>query len=66
MIAAARRDAAEAGTEYTVDVLGGRLRFVERADGHLEMTGPAALVFDIIPSGAAASASPRDTVTESP
>lgn len=50
MIAAARRDAAEAGTEYTVDVPGGRLRFVERADGHLEMTGPAALVFDIIPT----------------
>lgn len=48
MIAAARRDSAEPGTEYTVDVLGGRLRFVERADGHLEMTGPAALVFDII------------------
>ena len=50
MIAAARRDASEAGTEYTVDVLGGRLRFVERADGHLEMTGPAALVFDIMES----------------
>lgn len=50
MIAAARRDAAEAGTEYTVDVLGGRLTFVERADGHLEMTGPAALVFDIMES----------------
>ncbi|WP_194911824.1 diaminopimelate epimerase [Catenulispora rubra] len=50
MIAAARRDAAEAGTEYTVDVPGGRLRFVERADGHLEMTGPAALVFDIMES----------------
>ncbi|ACU70544.1 diaminopimelate epimerase [Catenulispora acidiphila DSM 44928] len=50
MIAAARRDAADAGTEYTVDVLGGRLRFVERADGHLEMTGPAALVFDIMES----------------
>jgi diaminopimelate epimerase len=50
MIAAARRDAAEPGTEYTVDVLGGRLRFVERADGHLEMTGPAALVFDIMES----------------
>jgi diaminopimelate epimerase len=49
MIAAARRDGARTGTEYTVDVLGGRLRFVERADGRLEMTGPAALVFDIAP-----------------
>ncbi|MEZ0108278.1 diaminopimelate epimerase [Catenulispora sp. EB89] len=49
MIAAARRDGAQAGTEYTVDVPGGRLRFVERADGHLEMTGPAALVYDIAP-----------------
>lgn len=47
MIAAARRDGAEPGTEYTVDVPGGRLRFVERADGHLEMTGPAELVFDL-------------------
>jgi len=50
MIAAARRDAAEAGTEYTVDVLGGRLRFVERANGHLEMTGPAVLAFDVTES----------------
>ncbi|MBS2535666.1 diaminopimelate epimerase [Catenulispora sp. NF23] len=49
MIAAARRDAADTGTEYTVDVLGGRLRFVERADGHLEMTGPAALVCTVSP-----------------
>jgi diaminopimelate epimerase len=54
MIAAARRDGAQAGTEYTVDVLGGRLRFVERADGHLEMTGPAVLVFDIVPPAAPA------------
>jgi diaminopimelate epimerase len=52
MIAAARRDAADTGTQYTVDVPGGRLRFVERADGHLEMTGPAALVFDIVPASA--------------
>ena len=52
MIAAARRDAAQAGTEYTVDVLGGRLRFVERADCHLDMTGPAVLLFDIIASQA--------------
>jgi len=46
MIATARRDGAPAGTEYTVDVPGGRLRFVERRDGHLEMTGPALLLFD--------------------
>ena len=55
MIAAARRDAADTGTQYTVDVPGGRLRFVERADGHLEMTGPAALVFEIIPPAAPAT-----------
>jgi diaminopimelate epimerase len=65
MIAAARRDAAETGTEYTVDVPGGRLLFVERADGHLEMTGPAALVFDIVPTATAVSASPSAPVTES-
>jgi diaminopimelate epimerase len=47
MIATARRDGAPAGTEYTVDVPGGRLRFVERQDGHLEMTGPALLLFDV-------------------
>lgn len=47
MIATARRDRAAPGTPYTVDVLGGRLTFVERADGHLEMTGPAELMFDI-------------------
>lgn len=47
MIAAARRDGAEPGTGYTVDVPGGRLRFVERADGRLEMTGPAELLFDL-------------------
>ena len=60
MIAAARRDAAEAGTPYTVDVPGGRLRFVERADGHLEMTGPAALVFDIAPLDIIPSATPAN------
>ncbi|GAA1953384.1 diaminopimelate epimerase [Catenulispora subtropica] len=48
MIAAARRDGAAPGTAYTVDVLGGRLHFVERADGRLEMTGPAELVFDLV------------------
>jgi diaminopimelate epimerase len=45
MIAAARRDGAPPGAEYTVDVPGGRLTFVEREDGHLAMTGPAVLVF---------------------
>jgi diaminopimelate epimerase len=29
---------------WTVDVPGGRLRVVERADGHVELTGPAVLV----------------------
>ena len=52
MIAAARRDQAAPGTEYTVDVPGGRLRFVERPDGRLEMTGPAELVFDLVAPGA--------------
>jgi diaminopimelate epimerase len=47
MIAAARRDGAPPGTEYTVDVPGGRLRFVEHADGRLEMTGPAQLLFEV-------------------
>jgi diaminopimelate epimerase len=46
MIAAARRDEAEPGTPYTVDVPGGRLTIVEREDGRLEMTGPAVLVAD--------------------
>jgi diaminopimelate epimerase len=44
MIAAARRDGAAAETPYTVDVPGGRLTIVERADGVLEMSGPAVLV----------------------
>jgi diaminopimelate epimerase len=47
MIATARRDQAPPGTPYTVDVPGGRLEFVEREDGHLLMTGPAVLLFDI-------------------
>jgi diaminopimelate epimerase len=46
MIAAARRDGAQAGTSYTVDVPGGRLAIVEREDGRIEMTGPAVLVAD--------------------
>jgi diaminopimelate epimerase len=51
MIAAARRDGAAPGTDYTVDVPGGRLRFVESADGRLAMTGPAVLVFDLVAPG---------------
>jgi diaminopimelate epimerase len=53
MIAAARRDRAPAGTPYVVDVPGGRLRFVEREDGHVEMTGPAVLLFDVTPLSSA-------------
>ena len=49
MVASARRDdvTAPAGSEglsYVVDVPGGRLTVTERADGHLELTGPAVLV----------------------
>ncbi len=44
MAVAARRDGARPGTAYTVDVPGGRLAVCERADGHLEMAGPAVLV----------------------
>jgi len=58
MVAAARRDGATApsgpdgasfppgsgGLSYLVDVPGGRLVVTERADGHLELTGPAVLV----------------------
>jgi diaminopimelate epimerase len=44
MIATARADGAPPLTPYLVDVPGGRLRIVERADGHLEMTGPAVIV----------------------
>jgi diaminopimelate epimerase len=51
MIAAARRDGAPPGTAYTVDVPGGRLTFVEHEDGHLAMTGPAVLVYDLLVPG---------------
>jgi diaminopimelate epimerase len=44
MVASARRDGAPAGSPYVVDVPGGRLTVTERADGHLELTGPAVLV----------------------
>jgi diaminopimelate epimerase len=46
MIASARRDGAEAGTPYAVDVPGGRLTIVELPGGELELTGPAVLVAD--------------------
>ncbi|MCF6523925.1 diaminopimelate epimerase [Streptomyces sp. JJ36] len=49
MVAAARRDGADPATDgvpatYTVDVPGGRLVITERADGEIEMTGPAVIV----------------------
>ncbi len=44
MVAAARADGAGPGATYVVDVPGGRLSVTERADGHLELTGPAVLV----------------------
>jgi diaminopimelate epimerase len=50
MVAAARRDRGgdtatdQAATSYVVDVPGGRLTVAERADGHVELTGPAVLV----------------------
>jgi len=40
---AMRRDGAEPGTSYTVDVPGGRLVVTEREDGVLLLTGPAVL-----------------------
>ena len=43
-VVAMRRDGAQAPATYTVDVPGGRLRVTERADGGVEMTGPAVLV----------------------
>jgi diaminopimelate epimerase len=46
MIASARLDSAPPNTPYLVDVPGGRLVLVERADGQVEMTGPAVLVAD--------------------
>lgn len=48
MLAAARRDIGvapvESPVEYTVDVLGGRLRVAESSDWSVSMTGPAVLV----------------------
>ncbi|NJQ05870.1 diaminopimelate epimerase [Streptomyces lonarensis] len=49
MVAAARRDGHDPAADgravtYTVDVPGGRLSITERADGVIEMTGPAVIV----------------------
>ena len=44
MVASARADGADPGVTYVVDVPGGRLSVTERADGHVELTGPAVLV----------------------
>jgi diaminopimelate epimerase len=44
MVAAARRAGEMGPSTYRVDVPGGRLTVTGRADGHVEMTGPAVLV----------------------
>jgi diaminopimelate epimerase len=44
MVASARADGAGPASTYVVDVPGGRLSVTERADGHVELTGPAVLV----------------------
>jgi diaminopimelate epimerase len=44
VVAAARRDGVALPASYVVDVPGGRLEVTERADGHVELTGPAVLV----------------------
>lgn len=49
MVAAARRDGLDPASDgvaatYTVDVPGGQLVITERADGEIEMTGPAVIV----------------------
>ncbi len=44
MVAAARADGAPAASSYVVDVPGGRLTVATRADGHVELTGPAVIV----------------------
>ena len=43
-VVGAGADGAGPGVTYLVDVPGGRLSVTERADGHLELTGPAVLV----------------------
>jgi diaminopimelate epimerase len=47
MVAAARREGQTPPTSYVVDVPGGRLLVAERADGQVEMTGPAVLVAEV-------------------
>lgn len=58
MVAAARRDGVDPVTDgedatYTVDLPGGTLVITERADGEIEMTGPAVIVaegtVDLVP-----------------
>ena len=44
MVASARRDGLAGPSTYVVDVPGGRLTVTERADGHVELSGPAVLV----------------------
>jgi diaminopimelate epimerase len=44
MLVAARRANAAPPTSYVVDVPGGRLTVTHRADGHVELTGPAVIV----------------------
>jgi diaminopimelate epimerase len=44
MVAAARADGAPLASSYIVDVPGGRLTVATRADGHIELTGPAVIV----------------------
>ena len=44
MVAAARADGAPPASSYIVDVPGGRLTVATRADGHIELTGPAVIV----------------------
>ena len=44
MVAAARADGAPPAASYTVDVPGGRLTVATRADGHVELSGPAVIV----------------------
>jgi diaminopimelate epimerase len=44
MVAAARADGAPSASSYIVDVPGGRLTVATRADGHVELTGPAVIV----------------------
>jgi len=53
MVAAAARDDAPVETSYTVDVPGGTVVVTRRADGHLELRGPAVLVADATIGGPA-------------